>query len=145
MGNSNLEQEYIFLDKSVVPTEELLEEAYPKTYKYWVEIQEEVKKTCGNTIPEWKFYSKKYGWTRKTMLKKRNLFFFQPYKTHFNLTYIFGDKAIVEIEKSDITQKIIEELLAAKKYAEGRGISIPIIKKSVLKDIYKLLEIKVKN
>lgn len=136
-------QKYVFLDKTSEPTEDQLEEVLGDTYKYWCEIQDGIKSKYGETTPEWKFYMKKTGWTRKTMLKKRNLFFFQPYEKYFSLTFIFGDKAVAEIEKSNISQKLVEELLSAKKYAEGRGILVPVTKNSDIKDIRKLIEIKI--
>jgi hypothetical protein len=70
--------EYLFLDKTVKPTNENLKEALAASYKYWAEIQEEILSKYGKVIPEWKFYDKRTGWTMKNMLKKRNLFFFKP-------------------------------------------------------------------
>ena len=137
--------EYLFLDKTAEPTEEQLKEVLSDSYKYWCEIQSEINSKYGETITEWKFYSKKTGWTSKSLLKKRNLFFFKPYSKYFKLTFIFGDKAVDEIEKSDISEKLIQELRSAKKYAEGRGLSVSVTKKRDLKNIYKLIKIKINN
>lgn len=138
-------EEYLFLDKTSEPTDEQLKDVLSDSYKYWTEIQEEISSKYGETISEWKFYTKKTGWTRKTLLKKRNLFFFKPYNNHFKLTFIFGDKAVGAIEKSDVSEELIKELLSAKKYAEGRGLTVEVSKKSNLKNIYKLIDIKINN
>ena len=137
--------EYLFLDKTAEPTEDQLKDVLSDSYKYWCEIQNEINSKYGETITEWKYYSKKTGWTRKTLLKKRNLFFSKPYNKYFKLTFVFGDKAVDEIEKSDISEKLIQELRSAKKYAEGRGLSVVVTKKSDIKNIYKLIEIKINN
>jgi len=137
--------DYLFLDKSTQPTERQLKVAIADTYEYWNEIKNRITKLYGDTKGEWKFYSKKSGWTLKTLLKKRNLFFFQPFKNYFSLTFIFGDKAVNEIEKSDVSESLKKLLRDAKKYAEGRGLLVNVKTRSDLFDVNKLIDIKVKN
>jgi hypothetical protein len=137
--------EYLFLDKTVEPSDKNLKDALSASYKYWVEIQKEFLIEYGEIIPEWKFYDKKTGWTMKNMFKKRNLFFFKPYKGYFNLTFVFGDKAVSAIEKSSVSEDLIQELRLSKKYMEGRVLTVKVSKKSDLQNIYKLVEIKVQN
>jgi hypothetical protein len=137
--------EYLFLDKTVEPSDKNLKDALSASYKYWVEIQKEFLIEYGEIIPEWKFYDKKTGWTMKNMFKKRNLFFFKPYKGYFNLTFVFGDKAVSAIEKSSVSEDLIQELRLSKKYMEGRVLTVKVSKKSDLQNIYKLVEIKVHN
>ena len=137
--------EYLFLDKNAKPTEDNLKKALSNSYKYWSEIQKEISAKYGKVIPEWKFYDKKTGWTMKNISKKRNLFFFKAYKDYFNLTFVFDDKAVSEIEKSGISEELIQEILSAKKYMEGKALTVKVSKKSDLKNIYKLTEIKIQN
>jgi hypothetical protein len=137
--------EYLFLDKTVEPSDKNLKDALSASYKYWIEIQKEFLIEYGEIIPEWKFYDKKTGWTMKNMFKKRNLFFFKPYKGYFNLTFVFGDKAVSAIEKSSVSEDLIQELRLSKKYMEGRVLTVKVSKKSDLQNIYKLVEIKVQN
>ena len=137
--------EYLFLDKTTKPTEDNLKEVLSSSYKYWSEIQQEISAKYGEVIPEWKFYDKKTGWTMKNILKKRNLFFFKAYNGYFNLTFVFGDKAVSEIEKSAISEELIQEICSSKKYMEGRALAVKVSKKSDLRDIYKLIEIKFHN
>ena len=137
--------EYLFLDKTAEPNEDQLKEALSNSYKYWAAIQTVISSKYGEVIPEWKFYTKKTGWTRKTLLKKRNLFFFQPYLNNFELTFVFGEKAVSEIEKSDVSIELVQKLLSAKKYAEGKGLAVKVSQKSDLKNIFKLIDIKVNN
>ena len=137
--------EYLFLDKTAEPNEDQLKEVLLNSYKYWVEIQKEISSKYGEIFPEWKFYTKKTGWTRKTLLKKRNLFFFKPYQNNFELTFVFGEKAVSKIEKSDVSIELVQKLLSAKKYAEGKGLSVKVSKKSDLKNIFKLIDIKINN
>ena len=134
-----------FLEKEPVPNDELLKKTIGLTFKHLEEIRTNIRENYGETIEEWKYYGKKYGWTLKTFLKKRNLFFITAYEDSFNLVFIFGDKAVRVIEESDISPDLKEQVLSARKYAEGRGLTIHVNNDTYVKDIKKLIDIKIKN
>jgi hypothetical protein len=136
---------YLFLDKSTQPTERQLKDTIADTYEYWDEIKNGITELYGDTKGEWRFYSKKSGWTLKTLLKKRNLFFFQPFTNYFSLTFVFGDKAVNVIEESDVSEALKRVLRNAKKYAEGRSLLVNVKTRNDLTDVNKLIDIKVKN
>lgn len=138
-------EDYLFLDKSNEPTELDLKEVLSDTYNLWTDIKLTISSQYGSTISEWKFYTKKTGWTLKTLLGKRNLFFFKPYNKYFTLTFVFGDKAVNAVEDSDVSENLKQTLREAKKYAEGRGISVEVKNKKNVKDVLKLLDIKINN
>jgi hypothetical protein len=135
----------IFSDKSVTPDNKKLSDGLGKSYMLWEELLKTLREEHGKLTEEWKYYGQKIGWTLKLFYKKRNLFFFTPCDKYFRLSFVFGDKAVSEIEKSSLPKNIINELLSARKYAEGRGLRIEVRKKSNLKSIKRLVEIKIKN
>jgi hypothetical protein len=135
----------IFLDKSLKPTNEMLSGALGQSYKYWEEIKNSLENQYGPLIEEWKYYSATSGWTLKLLLKKRNLFFFAPCEKYFRLAFIFGDKAVSAVEKSDLPLKMVQELKSAKRYVEGRGLRLEIKKKTDVKNIITLVAIKINN
>jgi hypothetical protein len=61
------------------------------------------------------------------------------------LTFVFGDKAVSAIEKSKISDEIIQEIRSEKKYMEGRVLTVTVSTKSDLQNIFKLIEIKIMN
>jgi hypothetical protein len=134
-----------FDNKSKKPTEIDVATVLGSKSKLWEAIKRHVTDNYGVAIQEWKFYSAKWGWSMKYMMKKRNLFFFGPREGFFIITFIFGDKAVAEIEKSDLPKAIIEEIVNARKYMEGRGISIEVKKKNDVENILKLINIKINN
>ncbi len=81
----------------------------------------------------------------KLLRKKRNLFFSYPGDGLFTVGFIFGDKAVKAVEESSVPKELIEELLAARKYAEGRRLSVTIRKPQDVEAVKKLLAIKVAN
>ena len=101
-----------------------------------------LQEKCPGNVIEWKYYNSKSGWVRKTLLKKRNLFFLSIQPDFFQVTFLFGDRAGELVEKSDLPQELIETFKAARKYAEGRGLSIELKSETDLQHIAKLLEIK---
>ena len=137
--------EYIFLDKSKQPQEKKLKQTLGSTFDLWQEIKTFIKSEIGETSEEWKFYMKKTGWQLKTLLKKRNMFFFTPFENCFRITFVFGDKAVAEVQKSDLPKNLVDELVSAKKYMEGRGFSVDVKSPNDVEVIKKLLFIKVNN
>ncbi|MBI2429448.1 MAG: DUF3788 family protein [Ignavibacteriales bacterium] len=135
----------IFGNKTEMPDRAKLSAALGRTFLLWEEIRSAVDKEHGTVIEEWKFYGSKIGWTLKLLLKKRNLFFFSARNGYFILSFVFGDKAVREVEKSGLPEKIKSELKNARKYAEGRGIRIEVKKRSHVGTILKLIAIKVSN
>jgi hypothetical protein len=134
-----------FADKSVVPTESDLKTVLGKSYKHWEEIKTSLEKEFGELTVEWKHYGQKSGWILKLFYKKRNLFFLNPQKGFFAMAFVFGDKAVTQIEKSDLPAAMIDELINAKKYAEGRGIRLEVRNSETVKHILKLVNVKIQN
>jgi hypothetical protein len=135
----------IFIDKNVKPDNQMLEQVLGTSYKLWEEIKSLLVNDYCNLDQEWKYYGQKIGWTLKSLYKKRNLFFFTPYEKYFKIAFVFGDKAVAVIEKSDLPLSIIDEIKNARKYVEGRGLRITVKKQSDVKIVLKLTEIKINN
>jgi hypothetical protein len=58
---------------------------------------------------------------------------------------VFDDKTVREVQSSDLSELIKTELKNARKYAEGRGLRIDVKSAKDVKNIHKLVEIKIKN
>jgi len=135
----------VFIDKLAKPDDQALVRALGKTYPLWAEIEKHIATTLGKSVEEWKYYGLKSGWTMKTLYKKRNLFFFTACEGYFRIAFVFGDRAVAEILKSDLPKAVIEEITNAKKYAEGRGIRIDVKTRRDVESVKKLIAIKVMN
>ncbi|MHC4324867.1 MAG: DUF3788 family protein [Planctomycetota bacterium] len=135
----------VFEDKTTMPDDKMLAGALGKSSRLWQEIKKNLKAEYGELIEEWKFYGRKSGWILKTLRKKRNLFFFIPLKGTFQLSFVFGEKAVAAVEKSDLPQELITELKNARKYAEGRGLRVDVKNSADVENIRKLVEIKINN
>lgn len=135
--------ENLFLDREQKATDEMLSDFLGKSFLHWIELKELLHAEHADIREEWKYYGKKYGWSMKMLLKKKNLFFFVPQNNFFIIGYIFGDKAVAQIQKSKLPQKIINELVEARKYAEGRGIRIQVKSKKDINNVLELVKSKI--
>lgn len=135
----------IFIEKEKTPTEKDLKKVLSRSYELWHDIYCLVYQKFPAAISEWNFPGKKYGWSFRIKDKKRAIVYLLPRDKYFKVAFVFGYKAFGEILKSSISDEIKTELKAARVFAEGRGIRLEVRHKKALKDITKLIEIKIAN
>lgn len=134
--------EPVFVDKAVMPTEEMLKNTLGGSYRVLTSLKERSDE-YGDITYEWKMYSKKSGWTQLVKQKKRTLFYILPRENYFEVSFVFGDRAVEALEASELADNLKKELREARKYMEGRGLSISLQADSELKDVLLLLKAKV--
>jgi Protein of unknown function (DUF3788) len=135
----------VFLDKAKRPDDTDLSEALGGTKSLWDQLKTHVIESYPPITEDWKHYGKNSGWTMKLLSKKRNLFFSYPGDSMFTVVFVFGDKAVKAVENSSIPVNLITELRDSRKYAEGRGLKVPIQTTEDLKTAKQLIAIKVEN
>jgi hypothetical protein len=134
-----------FADKAKQPTEAELKKALNKNFDAWITLAEFTRKSYPKATEAWKFSGEKYGWNFLISDKKRTLIYLLPRDGFFKAAFVFGQKATGVILESNISHSIKEEIRAARVYAEGRGIRIEVKNKNILKDLKKLIMIKIGN
>ena len=137
--------EKVFMEKDVIPDNAMVSEKLLSTYSQLEEIRHYLRDTLGDTREEWKYYGKKNGWTLKTFLKKRNLFFIGIYEGYFRIAFVYGEKAFQAIMESELSPALISELKGARKYAEGRGLYLKVEGPEYMEEIKKLIRFKIEN
>ncbi|NUN70161.1 MAG: DUF3788 domain-containing protein [Bacteroidetes bacterium] len=135
----------LFLDKAKQPTPALLASALTSKGKCWDELKRHIQKRHGPVVEEWKYYGKSIGWTMKLLLGRRNLLFFTACDGYFAVSFVFGDKAVSAVQHSTLPKELIEQLVNARKYAEGRGIRIEVRSQRALRQVVGLVDIKAVN
>ncbi|WP_294676642.1 DUF3788 domain-containing protein [uncultured Fluviicola sp.] len=132
----------VFSNKEIIPGDQALSEELKKTGDLWNSIRDYVQKKAPDSVEEWKYSGKKFGWSFRINDKKRVIVYLLPREAYFKAAFVFGQKATDAIINSTISDTIKKELLSAKVYAEGRGIRIDVRDPEVLEDIRRLIEIK---
>ena len=135
----------VFDNKTKLPDDRSLGRVLKDTKSVWQEIITHLDAEYGEIRREWKHYSQKSGWVVKVVQKKRTLFYLIPHDGYFDLAFVFGDKAVAAAEQSTLPKKMLAELRDARRYVEGRGLSVPVKSSRALKSIKTLVAIKLAN
>lgn len=129
----------VFLEKSLLPTPTQLAKFLGTRARYLDDLKRHIP---GRIVEEWKHYGKTIGWTLKLILGKRNLCFIVICNRFFAISFVFGDKAVHAIEGSGLPTDLVQQVVNAKRYVEGRGIRLEVKSRRVLEQAKALLDIK---
>lgn len=133
------------IDRANPPDDKKLETILGESKAILDKLIQFMEEEYGSIRPEWKYYGPKYGWTMKIFYKRRNSCFITPDASYFNIGFVFGGKAVAQIEKSELPAELIKEIVQARKYAEGRGLSLKINEPKQLEILRTLINIKLNN
>ena len=129
--------ESIFGEKVNIPNEEMLNIALEESKALWDKMI-----SISDGIGEWKFYSKTAGWTYPVKKKKRTLFYMMPKEGYFQLIFVYGERAVEVAKSIGLPKQVLNNLLQAKPYVEGRLLNIGISSDIDLNTAQKLLQLK---
>lgn len=135
----------IFLNKKITPAEKDLVIALGDSFKMWQAVVDFVYRQYPAAGSGWNYPGEKYGWSFRIKDKKRVIVYLLPRDQFFKVAMVFGGKAFEFIINSSVSTTIKAELEAAEVYAEGRGIRLEVKQQKALKDIFRLIEIKLAN
>ena len=131
-----------FMDKAIMPDDTMLNGALCETFAAWKEIQKVVYLLYPKATEEWSFSGPKYGWSFRIRDKKRVIVYLLPRDKYFLAAFVFGEKATQLAMVSELSSEIKATIQEAKVYAEGRGFRVEMRSMHTVKDIRKLIEIK---
>lgn len=131
----------LFQDQAKKPALKLFREALGPTYVLWLDIRQYVFQNRPGAEELLYFYSK-VGWHIRLRYHKRVIIYCIPKDEYFYVLVVLGDKAIAEAMESSISEEMKVILLDAAPHTEGRSCYIEVKNECPLKDIKKLLAIK---
>lgn len=132
----------IFSDKTSAPDNASLKKELGKLFNAWEELKAYVLERSPSAVEEWNYSS--LGWNYRIKDKKRVLIYLMPGHNEFRFSIVLGQKAIAELLAADIAPAIKDIISSSKTYAEGTGVRIEIKDKSLLPDLKKLADAKLK-
>lgn len=135
----------IFMDKTRIPDDFMLNEALGDSHHVWMEIRDYVFQKYPNAIEEWNSPGKNYGWSFRIKDKKRAIIYLLPRDKYFLVAFVFGEKATTEALESGINKEIKTIIESARVYAEGRGFRIEVRNAAIVQDVRKMIDIKLAN
>ena len=132
----------IFDNKSVIPSDEMVCTVLAETISLWDKVKSHVSESYQGITQEWKFYSKKAGWSLIFKQGKRTLFYFIPCDGYFMIALVYGEKAEKAAEQSSIPEHIKKIIASAASYVEGKSFFVDVKNEDDLEPIFTLLKIK---
>jgi len=133
-----------FGDKTVKPDEDAVAAVIGRTAPLWEDAKGHLA-GYGNVSEEWKFYSKKAGWTLVVKSGERTLVYLIPQNGHFKTNFVFGGKAVEAAKKADLPASVIGKIEEARQYAEGRSFMIDVKDPDDVGIVAELIRIKDRN
>ena len=135
----------VFPDKSHLPTGADLKSVLGRSKIHWDKLTAFAAEAAPGEQPEWKYYSKKGGWTFVVKGKRRNLVYMCPLAKCFSANFAFGEKAVKATAASDLPVDVIKMVRNAQKYPEGRAVRYEVRTAADVKVVKKLIRIKIDN
>ncbi len=133
-----------FLGQTAAPSFAEVSTALGLANTVWQELVDWLAEESG-VEQEWKSSGKKYGWSLRLKIKKRNILYLSPCVGCFRAAFIFGDKAMVAARQSNLTESTLQLLDSAPRYPEGTGLRLLVQSSDDLAEIRKLARIKLAN
>ncbi len=135
----------IFDIKTEVPNDNNVAEALGNAKHLWDKIESYIFENYNYVKKEWKYYSKKAGWSLVFKNKDSTLLYFIPCKESFRIWFVLGEKAVNTALKASLPKYVIETITTAKPYTEGRGFFVDVKEDKDLPTVMTLIEIKTQS
>jgi hypothetical protein len=134
----------IFSNKDKIPDANMLRLALGEMFDVWTEIRDYVFLVYPKAVEEWYSPGQKHGWSFRIKDKKRAIIYLLPREKYFMVAFVLGEKSTNEAMESEIDKNIKGIIQSARVYAEGRGFRLEVRSKSIVGDIKKLVDIKLR-
>ena len=114
-----------FEDKAAPPTPKTLATALGRSAPLWDRLQANLQAQHGPLSEEWNF-GKSFGWSFRLKQPKRVFVYMTPCKGHFLTSFVLGEKACAAAHAAKLPAPVLEQIDAAPRYAEGRGVRFQV-------------------
>lgn len=132
----------IFHEKAIAPNDSMVELVLGGKKALWDRLESHIFESYKAVKKEWKFYSKKAGWSLVIKEKSRTLLYLSLFDGYFKVWFVLGEKAITVARQSALPEKVLETLGTASAYMEGTLFDVDVTADSDLNAVKMLLVIK---
>jgi hypothetical protein len=116
----------VLTDKSVYPNDDLIFSIIGNNSIHWKKLLSSISEMYPASEEVWKYYNDGKNWLFRVILKKKTLFWIGVLEDTFRITFYFGDKADLLIEKSSLPESIKSEFKDGRRYGKLRAITIKV-------------------
>lgn len=115
-----------FDDKSRPPDTADLAKALGRALRLWDDLIAHIEATYPPITQQWNYAGAKYGWSLRLKRRDRVVLYMTPQAGAFLLGLVLGEKAAQAAREMDLPASVLPLIDAAPRYAEGRGIRLPV-------------------
>jgi hypothetical protein len=116
----------VFDERSRRPSREELTEALGGSAGLWDELIAHVRDVYAPVTEVWSFAGARFGWSLRLKRNDRILLYMTPQTQVFQLGCVLGEKAAAAAREQGVSERVLALLEEAPRYAEGRGIRMPV-------------------
>jgi hypothetical protein len=113
-------------ERSTEPTDRAVRAALGEASAGWTRLRDELHRACAPLGEAWQWSAPAKGWSFRLLQKKRVLVYMLPQHGSFLASFSLGAAAWSGALELRLPAAIREIVAAAPKYAEGRGVRIPV-------------------
>ena len=116
-----------FADVTAPPTRVALEAALGPAAPLWSDLEARIRELASDVEEAWNHGGAKVGWSMRLVHEGRIVVYLTPQVGQVLVGVVLGEKAIARAETAGIVSARTREVIAAApRYAEGRGVRIPM-------------------
>jgi hypothetical protein len=135
-----------FGDPATSPTPETLAATLGPAAPWWSALLEDVCAHAGGVTEAWACTSARTGWSMRILHGDRVLAYLTPRSGSLLVGVVLGEKAIGAATAAGLaSERTLATLAAAPRYAEGRGVRIPVETEEDLEVAKQLVRIKLQR
>jgi Protein of unknown function (DUF3788) len=131
-----------FDDRTRPPTQDQLRSVLGRAYAPWVKLLTLVADRIHPITPVWKFST---GWSLRVLHKERVILYLTPQKGQFLVSMALGERAVAAAHAAKLAASVLKVIDNASRYAEGRGVRLPVRGGRQLTALARLAQIKREN
>ena len=131
-----------FEEKARHPTDDQLRTVLGKAYQSWVELIDSIGERIDPATTVWKFST---GWSLRVLHKDRVIVYLTPQQNQFLASFALGEKAVAAARAAKLSAAVLKVIDDAPRYAEGRGVRIPVRSSRQVTALARLAQIKREN
>lgn len=134
-----------FPDKATPPSEADLRRVLGAAAPLWADLVVNILTTYEPGTMEWKHAGARYGWSLRLKRKERVILYLTPQRRSFLAGIVLGDRAVAATRAARLPAAVASAIAAARRYAEGTGVRLPVTSRRDLEAIETLVELKMER
>lgn len=131
-----------FDEKTRPPTNDQLRTVLGRAYQPWMRLLALIGARIDSAVPVWKFGT---GWSLRVLHQDRVIVYLIPQQNQFLASFALGERAVAAARAAKLSATVLSVIDDAPRYAEGRGVRIPVRSSRELTTLARLALIKHEN